>query len=158
MIKPDGLVVLQAHELPHRLFALPLTAIAGIGEKMKARLAKGGVNDIEQLCARRPVDAGSAWGGRDGDRLWFALHGVDLPEKATQERSIGHSHVLAPKNRGRDSARLVARRLTLKAASRLRAKETSTRLLVLHVRFEPDAHGLRGKWKASLKLPATQDS
>jgi DNA polymerase-4 len=31
-------------------------------------------------------------------------------------------------------------------------------LLVLHVRFEPDANGVRGKWNASVKLPATQDS
>ncbi len=158
MMKPDGLVVLEAEELPQRLYPLPLTAIAGIGEKMKARLAKGGVNDIEQLCARRPLDAGTAWGGRDGDRLWFALHGVELPEKQTQERTIGHSHVLAPKNRGRESARLVARRLLLKAASRLRAKGMTTALLVLHVRFEPDANGARGKWNASVKLPATQDS
>jgi DNA polymerase-4 len=158
MMKPDGLVVLKADELPQRLFPLPLTAIAGIGAKMKARLAKGGVNDIEQLCARRPLDAGTAWGGRDGDRLWYALHGVDLPDKATQERTIGHSHVLAPKNRGRESARLVARRLVLKAASRLRAKEMTAALLVLHVRFEPDANGVRGKWNASVKLPATQDS
>lgn len=163
MMKPDGLVVLQADELPQRLFSLPLTAIAGIGEKMKARLAKGGVNDIEQLCARRPLDAGTAWGGRDGDRLWYALHGVELPEKATQERTIGHSHVLAPRNRGRESARLVARRLALKAASRLRAKDMTAALLVLHVRFEPPpgaswANGARGKWNASVKMPATQDS
>jgi DNA polymerase IV len=158
MMKPDGLVVLKAEELPQRLYTLPLTAIAGIGAKMKARLAKGGVNDIEQLCARRPLDAGTAWGGRDGDRLWYALHGVDLPDKATQERTIGHSHVLAPKNRGRESARLVARRLVLKAASRLRAKEMTAALLVLHVRFEPDATGARGKWNASVKLTATQDS
>jgi DNA polymerase IV len=158
MMKPDGLVVLKADELPQRLFPLPLTAIAGIGAKMKARLAKGGVNDIEQLCARRPLDAGTAWGGRDGDRLWYALHGVDLPDKATQERTIGHSHVLAPRNRGRETARLVARRLVLKAASRLRAKEMTAALLVLHVRFEPDANGMRGKWNASIKLPATQDS
>lgn len=158
MMKPDGLVVLKAEELPQRLFSLPLTAIAGVGEKMKARLAKGGVNDIEQLCARRPLDAGTAWGGRDGDRLWYTLHGIELPEKTTQERSIGHSHVLAPRNRGRETARLVARRLALKAASRLRAKEMTAALLVLHVRFEPDATGLRGKWNASVKLPATQDS
>ncbi|UVO54485.1 type VI secretion protein ImpB [Sphingomonas sp. SUN039] len=158
MMKPDGLVVLQAHELPQRLYSLPLTAIAGIGAKMKARLAKAGVNDIEQLCARRPLDAGTAWGGRDGDRLWYALHGVDLPDKATQERTVGHSHVLAPKNRGRESARLVARRLVLKAASRLRAKNMTAALLILHVRFEPDANGVRGKWHASIKLPATQDS
>ena len=158
MMKPDGLVVLTADELPQRLYPLELTDICGIGAKMKARLAKGGVNDIAQLCARRPIDAGSAWGGRDGDRLWFALHGVDLPDKATQERTIGHSHVLAPRNRGRESARLVARRLTLKAASRLRAKDSAAQLLILHVRFEPDSNGARGKWNTSVKLPATQDS
>ncbi len=158
MMKPDGLIVLKAEELPQRLFPLPLTAIAGIGAKMKARLAKGGVNDIEQLCARPPRKAGSAWGGIDGDRLWYALHGVDLPDKPTQERTIGHSHVLAPRNRGQESARLVVRRLVLKAASRLRAKEKAARLLILHVRFEPDANGVRGKWHTSVKLPATQDS
>ncbi len=158
MMKPDGLVVLQAHELPERLYPLPLTDIAGIGLKMKARLAKNGVNDIAQLCARRPVDAGSAWGGRDGDRLWFALHGVDLPERRTQERTIGHSHVLAPKNRGVEAARLVTRRLAMKTASRLRAKDLCARLMVLHVRFEADANGVRGKWNTSIKLPATQDS
>ena len=32
--KPDGLVVLTADTLPHRLFDLPLTAIAGIGPRM----------------------------------------------------------------------------------------------------------------------------
>ena len=154
MMKPDGLVILKAEELPQRLFALPLTAIAGIGAKMKSRLARGGVNDIEQLCDRMPRAAGSVWGGLDGDRLWYLLHGVDLPEKPTQMRSIGHSHVLAPKSRGSEAARLTARRLALKAAARLRRKNVQARLLMLHVRFEDG----RGKWKASVPLPATQDS
>ncbi len=154
MMKPDGLVVLRSEDLPQRLYSLPLTAIAGIGAKMEARLARDGVNDIAQLCARPPRGAGTAWGGTDGDRLWYLLHGYELPEKATQERTVGHSHVLAPRNRGQESARLVLRRLALKAASRLRAKGATARLLVLHVRFDDD----RAKWKASLKLPATQDS
>lgn len=154
MMKPDGLVVLDAAELPGRLFALPLTAICGIGAKMAARLSKAGVNDIEQLCARVPREAGSAWGGTGGDRLWYLVHGCDLPERATQERTIGHSHVLAPRNRGSATARAVVRRLLLKAASRLRAKDATTRLLVLHVRFDDD----RSKWNASVKLPATSDS
>jgi DNA polymerase IV len=154
MMKPDGLIILKAEELPQRLFALPLTAIAGIGAKMKSRLARGGVNDIEQLCDRMPRAAGSVWGGLDGDRLWYLLHGVDLPEKPTQMRSIGHSHVLAPKSRGSEAARLTARRLALKAAARLRRKNIQARLLMLHVRFEDG----RGKWKASVPLPATQDS
>jgi DNA polymerase IV len=154
MMKPDGLVILKAEDLPQRLFELPLSAIAGIGAKMKMRLAKAGINDIEQLCARLPRSAGSAWGGTDGDRLWYLLHGVDLPEKATQMRSIGHSHVLAPRMRGAEAARLTARRLALKAAARVRRKNVHTRLLMLHARFEDGG----GKWRASVKLAPTQDS
>ena len=154
MMKPDGLVVLEGHELPHRLYPLPLTEICGIGAKMARRLAAAGVNDIAQLCARSPRASGSAWGGRDGDRLWYLLHGVDLPERPSHERSVGHSHVLSPRNRTLASARLVARRLLLKAASRVRAKGVDARLLVLHVRFDDD----RSKWHAQAKLPPTQDS
>ncbi len=153
MQKPDGLIVLRAEELPQRLYALPLTAIAGIGAKMAARLAKDGVNDIEQYCARRPKDAGHAYGGRDGDRLWYALHGVELPEKRSEMRSVGHSHVLSPRHRASDPARLTARRLAMKAAARIRRKGVTARLLVLHARLEDG-----GKWRGSIKLPATDDS
>ena len=154
LMKPDGLVVFEAADLPHRLFPLDLREIAGIGAKMERRLARDGINDIRQLCERRPRDAGTAWGGTDGDRLWYLLHGVDLPAKATQARTIGHSHVLSPTKRGLEPARLTARRLALKAASRLRRKGYRARLLVLHAKFEDD----KSSWRASVKLPATQDS
>ena len=154
MQKPDGLVVLTADQLPDRLFTLKLRDIAGIGANMEKRLARDGILDIRQLCERRPRDAGNAWGGTNGDRLWYLLHGVDLPEKPTQSRTIGHSHVLSPRHRGAASARLTARRLALKAASRLRRKSHRARLLVLHGRFEDD----KSVWRASAKLPATQDS
>ena len=154
MVKPDGLVVLSADMLPHRLYDMPLRDIAGIGAKMERRLAQDGINDIRELCARRPRDAGHAWGGTNGDRLWYLLHGVDLPEKPTQSRSIGHSHVLSPARRGPEAARLTTRRLALKAASRLRRKGVRARLLVLHAKFEDD----KSNWRASAKLPATQDS
>ena len=154
MQKPDGLVILSADMLPQRLFDLRLTDIAGIGAKMERNLARAGVNSIADLCARRPRDAGSAWGGTNGDRLWYLLHGVDLPEKPTQNRTIGHSHVLAPRSRGLEPTRLVARRLALKAASRLRRKGYRARLLVLHGKFEDD----KSNWRTSHKLTPTQDS
>ncbi|ODP36652.1 DNA polymerase Y family protein [Sphingomonas turrisvirgatae] len=154
MQKPDGLVVLSEDELPHRLFPMPLRDITGIGAKMERRLAQQGILDIGQLCARRPRDAGSAWGGVNGDRLWYLLHGFDLPEKPTQSRTIGHSHVLSPRKRGYEPVRLTARRLALKAASRLRRKGYVSRLLVLHARFEDD----KSVWRTSIKLPSTQDS
>ena len=154
MQKPDGLIVLTAEQLPHRLFGLALRDISGIGANMERRLARDGVNDIRQYCERRPRDAGTAWGGTNGDRLWYLLHGVDLPDKATQTRSIGHSHVLSPGKRGLEPVRLTARRLALKAASRLRRKGYAARLLVLHVRFEQD----KIVWQTSHRLTATQDS
>jgi DNA polymerase-4 len=154
MQKPDGLVMLTAEELPQRLFDLKLRDIAGIGAKMERRLARDGILDIAQYCARKPRDAGDAWGGTNGDRLWYALHGVDLPEKATQHRTIGHSHVLSPSKRGLEPTRLTARRLALKSASRLRRKGYRSRLLVLHGKFEDD----KSNWRASIKLPSTQDS
>ncbi len=154
MQKPDGLVILAAERLPECLYDLSLRDIAGIGAKMECRLARDGINDIRQLCERRPRDAGTAWGGTNGDRLWYLLHGVDLPERPTQSRTIGHSHVLSPGKRGVEPVRLTARRLALKAASRLRRKCCRSRLLVLHARFEDD----KSSWRASYKLPATQDS
>jgi DNA polymerase-4 len=152
--KPDGLVVFTADQLPHGLYDLKLREIAGIGAKMERRLARDGILDIRQLCERRPRDAGSAWGGTNGDRLWYLLHGVELPEKPTQSRTIGHSHVLSPSKRGLEPTRLTARRLALKAASRLRRKGYRSRLLVLHGKFEDD----KSNWRASIKLPNTQDS
>lgn len=154
MQKPDGLVVLTADQLPHRLYDLRLREIAGIGAKMERRLARDGILDIRQLCERRPRDAGTAWGGTNGDRLWYLLHGVELPEKPTQSRTIGHSHVLSPSKRGLEPTRLTARRLALKAASRLRRKGYRSRLLVLHGKFEDD----KSNWRAAIKLPSTQDS
>jgi DNA polymerase-4 len=152
--KPDGLVTFTADQLPHGLYGLKLREIAGIGAKMERRLAQDGILDIRQLCERRPRDAGTAWGGTNGDRLWYLLHGVDLPEKPTQSRTIGHSHVLSPGKRGLEPTRLTARRLALKAASRLRRKAYRSRLLVLHGKFEDD----KSNWRASIKLPNTQDS
>jgi len=154
MLKPDGLVVLSAETLPGRLYGLKLRDICGIGAKMEKRLARGGILDIESYCARKPRGAGDAWGSICGDRLWYLLHGFDLPERPTQRRSIGHSHVLSPRSRAAEPARQTARRLALKAASRLRRSGYSARSLVLHGRFEAS----KQLWRSAMRLPRTQDS
>jgi len=152
--KPDGLVVFEACDLPHALYPLALREVTGIGPGMERRLRRDGINDLAQLLDRRPREAGEAWGGTGGDRLWYLLHGVDLPDKPTRSRTIGHSHVLSPQRRGWEAARLTTRRLALKAASRLRRKGYRARLLVLHAKFEDNKTG----WRASVRLPATEDS
>ncbi len=153
MQKPDGLTVLEASDLPDALLPLPLREIPGIGPKMEARLAARGIATMAQLLAQDPAAAGSAWGSVVGTRLWYALQGADLPDRARQSRSIGHSHVLAPHARDPETTRQTARRLLLKAASRLRRAECVTRHLTLHARFES-----KRSWSATRKLPPTDDS
>jgi DNA polymerase IV len=139
MQKPDGLTVLEAEDLPGALFPLPLRDIPGIGPRMETRLMGRGITTMDQLLGQDPTAAGSAWGSVVGVRLWYALHGADFPERTQQSRSIGHSHVLAPKLRDAETARLTARRLLMKAASRLRRAECVTRHLTVSARFESRA-------------------
>lgn len=153
MQKPDGLTVIEARELPERLFSLKLTDIPGIGARMEKRLAKQGILSIPDLMARGPKRAGAAWGAVNGDRLWWSLSGHDVADVPTQHRSVGHSQVLSPQNRGPDSAYQVARRLCLKSASRLRRGDYAARALVLHARLEDGA-----KFAMQHRLPSTQDS
>lgn len=154
LVKPDGLTIIEAAELPDRLFNVPISAICGIGSRMTQRLARHGIVDIQGLCARPPRAAGRAWGGRNGDRLWYMLRGVDLDPVPTQTRSIGHSQILPPGQRHGEAARLTMRRLLMKAASRLRRKGYVSGRLWLHARYEEN----RMRWKASCPLADTQDS
>lgn len=153
MQKPDGLTLIQSADLPKALIPLSLRDIPGIGAKMEARLNARGIRTMSDLLAQDPHAATASWGSVVGTRLWYALHGQDMPERPQQSRSIGHSHVIAPDLRSMETARETARRLLLKAASRLRRAECVTRHLTLHARFES-----RRNWYSTLKLAPTDDS
>lgn len=138
--KPDGLVVLDANDLPDALHGLPLADLPGIGRNMEARLARAGISDMRALLGLSPVHMRRLWGTVWGERMWLLLRGHDLPELETERRSIGHSRIMAPELRVPEKARLVARRLVLKAASRLRRMGYCARALHLALRLE---HGPR---------------
>ncbi len=153
MQKPDGLTVLDAHELPGRLLMLKLSDLPGIGANMERRLCDAGIADVAALWALDPRHARRVWGSVAGERFWYALRGVEVPERETERRSIGHSRVLAPALRNAEAARLVARRLTQKAASRLRRLGHRASAIDLGVRFD----GRQG-WGDTFRLRQTQDS
>lgn len=48
MQKPDGCVVIEQHEIPHRLLALKLRDLNGIGRQMEARLAIMGLAQLNR--------------------------------------------------------------------------------------------------------------
>lgn len=120
MQKPDGLTFIHASELPQKLYPLTLRDLPGIGPNMEKRLFRSRIADLPTLCKLDLKQMRKAWGSVWGERMWYYLRGVDLPDLETKRTSLGHSHVLAPELRPPTEARSVAIRLTSKGASRLR--------------------------------------
>lgn len=157
--KPDGLTVIEAHELPDRLYHLKLRDLPGIGRKIEQRLAKAGVTTVQNFWNLEPKHVRKIWHSVEGERFWYALHGVEVagpPE--TQRHTIGHSHVLSPQMRPRIKARIVARRLTIKAAARLRRLGFYARFYNLDVRYDTQGPRETTRWQGHVKLPHSQNS
>jgi len=152
-VKPDGLTVLEHADLPWKFNDIQLTDIPGIGAGVMARLAQSGITDFNALWNLEPKRARAIWGSVAGERFWYGLHGYDIVEAPTTKSSIGHSRVLSGDYERPDKARLVARALLLKAASRLRHYGMHTGSLSLSLRLRPE-----GKWERNKHFSQTQDS
>lgn len=136
MQKPNGLTILQAHELPERLYDLSLRDLPGIGRNMEKRLHYRGIGSVRQLVSYQPKHLRALWGNVWGEKVWYMLHGMDIEPEPTTRRTIGHSQVLAPHLRPADAAYPVTRRLLIKAAARLRRMDYTATTLALSVRLE----------------------
>ena len=97
--KPDGLVVVRAEDLPQKLFSLKLRDLPGVGANIGHRIQKAGIADLPSLFALNPQQMRTIWGSIWGEKLWYLLRGMELPDETTTRRSIGHSHVMAPELR-----------------------------------------------------------
>jgi len=168
MQKPDGLTILEGRNLPEKLLTLKLGDFPGIGWKMAKRLEEQGIHDVMSLWALSAKEVKRIWGSIEGERFWYELHGFDVPDRPPPKKSsIGHSHVLAAAMRNAPAARLVARRLLVKAGTRLRRMGYAAGALVLHVSFESavkaDKWAKRSwsadeGWSGDTKFHATQDT
>jgi DNA polymerase IV len=136
MQKPNGLVILEAKDLPHGLFHLQLQDITGIGRSMLARLNYGGIHSVEQLYAAPRDVLHTVWGGMMGDEMYDKLRGVWYAPRETVARSISHSHMLPPELRNPASAFGVLNRLTQKAAMRLRKQQFYATSMSVSVRSD----------------------
>lgn len=151
--KPDGLTILHAADVQHRLASLKLRDLPGIGYNMELRLNQAGVYHVNDLWNFDSKQMRKLWGTIWGEKMWYFLRGFELPDEITSRSTVGHSHVLAPKLRDPHAARYVARRLTLKAASRLRRLDYYAATMSLAIRLEngPRLH-------CSLQCYRAQDS
>ena len=168
MEKPDGLVALPLDLLPEALHQLTLRDLPGIGARTEKRLNEKGLHTMDQLLALDCEQAGEIWGSVWGQRLWHWLRGEDFEmAELEHQKSISHSHVLAPEMRTLEKAWAVAHKLLHKAAMHLRSQGLWASNIGLAIgfavprsentpvsRFGVPARG----WRSEIKLHECQDN
>jgi DNA polymerase-4 len=151
--KPNGLTTLDFDEIPEKLYRFELSDITGIGRRIERRLHTARIMDMAALCAASRRKLHRIWGSVDGDRMWYALRGIEVPAVETHRSTIGHSHILPPSLRSFHGAHATLHRMLQKACLRLRAMEYFTGHLQVGVKF-----GFELRWGAETHCFPTQDS
>lgn len=154
MKKPDGLTLIEDHDLPQKMYALKLTDFPGIGPRMEQRLLRYGVSQVQQLYRLTVRQLSDVWGSKvHGERWYHLLRGEEVAEKPTHRRTLGHSHVMPPELRTDVGAYGVLARLIHKAAARLRTIDYWAGALTVGLRYEGG-----GRWDTGCKLAPCQDT
>jgi DNA polymerase-4 len=151
--KPDGLVTLDFDDLPQILYRFELEDITGIGRRMQERLRTARITTMKELCDAPRHTLHRIWKSVAGDRMWYALRGIEMSRAETTRQTIGHSHVLPPRLRSFQGAHATLHRMLQKAVRRLRAMDHFTAHLDVQVTF-----GFEFRWRAEARCFPTQDN
>jgi DNA polymerase IV len=159
MQKPDGLIGLLPSQLPRAIAHLHLRDLPGVGARTEIRLNRRGIDTMEQLLALDHSEMGKLFDSVWGNRMYHWLRGAQTEDssgnnvsQAEVQKSLGHSHVLAPEHRTPEGSWAVAHKLLHKAAMRLRMERFYAGSLALTIRYQltrqqADAHSTHGKVK-----------
>src|SRR5260370_11581104 len=104
MQKPDGLIGLLPSQLPRAIAPLEVRDLPAVGARTEVRLNAKGIRTMEQLLALDRNDMHKLWDSVWGDRLSHWLRGAEsgddgAPVASGIQKSLGHSHVVAPEHR-----------------------------------------------------------
>jgi DNA polymerase-4 len=140
MQKPNGLIGLLPSQLPRAIAHLELRDLPGVGAKTEVRLNAKGIRTMEQLLALDRRGMHALWDSVWGDRLYHWLRGAatgddGAPVDSGIQKSLGHSHVLAPEHRTPEGAWAVAHKLLHKAAMRLRMEHFYAAAMGVTIRY-----------------------
>jgi DNA polymerase-4 len=143
MQKPDGLIGLLPSQLPRAIAHLELRDLPGVGARTEARLNAKGITTMEQLLALDHQQMGKLFDSVWGNRMYHWLRGAQTEDasgnnttQAEVQKSLGHSHVLAPEHRSPEGSWAVAHKLLHKAAMRLRMEHFYTGSLAVTIRYQ----------------------
>jgi DNA polymerase IV len=140
MQKPDGLIGLLPSQLPRAIAHLELRDLPGIGARTELRLNAKGIRTMPELLALDRTGMHQLFDSVWGDRMYHWLRGHDTgddgaPVASDIQKSLGHSHVLAPEHRSTEGAWAVAHKLLHKAAMRLRMEKFHTASLSVTIKY-----------------------
>jgi DNA polymerase-4 len=140
MQKPDGLIGLLPSQLPRAIAHLELRDLPGVGAKTEVRLNAKGIRTMEELLALDRTQMHGLWDSVWGDRLYHWLRGAETgddgaPVASGVQKSLGHSHVMAPEHRTPEGAWAVAHKLLHKAAMRLRMEHFYAGAMAVTIRY-----------------------
>jgi DNA polymerase-4 len=143
MQKPDGLIGLLPSQLPRAIAHLELRDLPGVGARTEIRLNKKGITTMEQLLALDRSGMRALFDSVWGDRMYHWLRGAQTEDttgnnvaQAEVQKSLGHSHVLAPEHRSQEGSWAVAHKLLHKSAMRLRMEHFYTGSLAVTIRYQ----------------------
>ena len=140
MQKPDGLIGLLPSQLPRAIAHLELRDLPGVGARTEVRLNAKGIRTMQQLLALDRTGMHALWDSVWGDRLYHWLRGAvtgddGAPVDSGMQKSLGHSHVMAPEHRTPEGAWAVAHKLLHKAAMRLRMEHFHAAAMHVTIRY-----------------------
>lgn len=151
--KPCGVNWLHPSVMPEKIAHLALNDLPGVSRGMYPRLLNAGITDVRALYAMTPKQARHLWGNVNGERFLRELQGERAVWPRSVNHSMGHGQRLTGPNCTPDGARLVARRLLVKVASRLRRQGFLARSLYVQAKCERN-----GRFHRYGEIQATQDS
>lgn len=135
--KPDGITMVEPHELPEILWALPIDDLVGVGRKMRKHLVALGITTIGKL-AHFPRDILRRKFGVYGDQLHEWANGIDKtpvdPTVHLTVKSMGHGYTLPADTIDLEELRWYLFWLSDKVARRLRKDNYQGRTITLVVR------------------------
>jgi DNA polymerase-4 len=140
MQKPDGLIGLLPSQLPRSIAHLELRDLPGVGARTEARLNAKGITTMPELLALDRNGMHKLWNSVWGERLYHWIRGEETgddgaPVDSGIQKSLGHSHVLAPEHRTDAGAWAVAHKLLHKASMRLRMEHFYAASMSVTIRY-----------------------
>lgn len=132
--KPDGLTLVELNNLDIFYSQLNLRDLPGINYRMEIQLNRRGIYRVIDLYNLDLITI-SKMLGHIGKVWFYRLRGYEVDNFEIKNKSCGHSHVLPPELRSKESAIAVIRKLAQKTGSRLRQQKLWATGIAVSIRF-----------------------